>query len=256
MGAAAGVAGPLRETAAFAAMESLPIAAWIAEADPEVIGMSEVADDALRRRAAMELLRRFERHELTDSQVVGWDGLDLGGLCYAGIEKDLRAVLQRRDPDCEDAQEFAIALIRDGKLSAMGNDLADLMMDPTSLLETRQSAGYALRTVGTPAVCARLLPLLKDDLDFDLRGLTLLCNWPGQLSDSDLLAAITPRPERYEGPFGRFLHDLDEKGFDAQGDRLAGLAWAREVACRAPDYVVLLRLMGRIARAALGEVQD
>jgi hypothetical protein len=256
MGAAAGVAGPLRETAAFAAMESAPIAAWIAESDPEVIGMSEVADDALRRRATMELLRKFERHELTDAEVVGWDSLDLAGLCYAGIEGDLRPILLRRGPDCEDAQEFAIALIRDGKLSAMGNDLADLMLDPTAQLGMRQSAGYALRSVGTPAVCARLLPLLQEEVDFDLRGLTLQCNWPHHLSDSDLLTAITPRPERYDGPFARFLHDLDEHGFDAEGDRIAGLAWAREVACRAPDYAVLLRLMGKIARAAMSEIQD
>src|SRR4029077_8333790 len=59
LGAVSGVAGPLRETAAFAAIHSADIARWVAECDPEVIGLSDVADDQLRRRATENLLARF-----------------------------------------------------------------------------------------------------------------------------------------------------------------------------------------------------
>src|SRR6266851_4010710 len=51
-----GVAGPLRETAAFTAIECDKIADWVAEHDPEVIGLSDVVDDTIRRRATLNLL--------------------------------------------------------------------------------------------------------------------------------------------------------------------------------------------------------
>ena len=43
-----GVAGPLRETAAFTAMFSPDVAHWIASRDPDVIGLSDVADPSLQ----------------------------------------------------------------------------------------------------------------------------------------------------------------------------------------------------------------
>ena len=60
----AGVAGPLRETASFAAMFNSDLAAWLAEWDPEVVGLSDVADRELRRRGTLGLLDRFRRGKL------------------------------------------------------------------------------------------------------------------------------------------------------------------------------------------------
>ena len=65
LGWQAGVAGPLRETASFAAMESSDIAEWVADSDPEVVGLSDVADDRLRRQATLNLLSRFRQQKLT-----------------------------------------------------------------------------------------------------------------------------------------------------------------------------------------------
>ena len=53
-----GVAGPLRETAAFTAMFNTDVADWVANRDPEVIALSDVADSS-RRTATQALLTRF-----------------------------------------------------------------------------------------------------------------------------------------------------------------------------------------------------
>ena len=176
----AGVAGPLRETAAFAAIESTAIAEWVTDYDPEVVGMSDVADDALRRRATMRLLEKFRRHELTDVQIIG-DGIALAGFRYPGAEEDLRPVLRERNEGCQDILECAVKLIESWDLRSMSDDLASLVLDSTAPLEARKAAGYALATIGTLAARQKLMPLIEDcpdDLNFDLKGLALRCNWP------------------------------------------------------------------------------
>ena len=113
-----GVAGPLRETAAFAAIESHDVAQWVSETDPEVVGLSDVADDHLRRSATLTLLARSRRHELTDSLVVR-DQLPLAGLNYPGATHDLRPVLRERGDGCEDVLELAIELVESWRLSSL-----------------------------------------------------------------------------------------------------------------------------------------
>jgi hypothetical protein len=253
-----GVAGPLRETAAFAAMESADIAAWITDEDPEVVGLSDVADTSLRRRATLNLLDKFRRHELTDSQT-GRDGIELAGFQYAGAEDDLRPVLRERQDGCQDVIECAVELIESWGLASMSDDLAGLVLDSTAPLQTRKSAGYALAKFGTAAARRRLLPLVRggaDDPDFDLKGLALRCNWPDHLSVPELLAALGPGPRtNYHGAYDGFLHELDYNGFDARGYRLQGLEWARPFARRNREYAWTTNLVRRIAIGSLDELE-
>ena len=91
LGWPAGVAGPLRETAAFAAMANPHVAAWVAETDPEVVGLSDIADASLRKLATLNLLTKLRAHELTDAQL--WrEGLELNGFQYPDAANDLRGV--------------------------------------------------------------------------------------------------------------------------------------------------------------------
>ena len=93
-----GAAGPLRETAAFATMFNPEIAKWLADSDPEVIGLSDVADDNSRRCATLEMLNRFRNGIVTSAEIYR-GGMELGGFQYEGAEADLRPVLQReREP--------------------------------------------------------------------------------------------------------------------------------------------------------------
>lgn len=258
-GTSSGVAGPLRETAAFAAMESADIADWLSDQDPEVVGLSDVADVSLRRHATLNLLGKFRRHELTDSQT--WrDGITLAGFQYPGAECDLRPVLAERQPGCDDVIACAVKLIESWNLSCMSDDLASLMLDPSAPLQNRKAAGYALANLGKPDACQRLLPLIdagSDDPDFELKGLALRCNWPDRLTVPDLLTALVARPRTsFHGAYDWFLHELDHQGFDARGYRLQGLQWARLFARHNHEHGWTTNLVRRIAIGALDEIDS
>ena len=109
--------------------------------DPEIVGLSDVADDELRRRATLRLLERFRAHELTDAQAV-WEQLPVAGLKYSGIENDLRPVLKERADLCEDVLRFTINVIEKCSITSLHDDLADLVLDPSAPL----LGGSRLRT--------------------------------------------------------------------------------------------------------------
>jgi hypothetical protein len=249
----AGVAGPLRETAAFAAVESEEIAEWVAESDPEIIGLSDVANCQLRRHAVFGFLDKFRRHELTDAQVLG-DGLPLAGFQYPGVETDLRPVLRERGGRVNDVLECAVEMIASWKLSSMNDDLAELVLDPEAPMEARKAAGYSLLQMGTTEARHRLKPLILGDPNdslFILKGIALRCNWPENLTLQELLSALTPdADDHYFGAYQAFLHTLDNEHFDAKDDPLAGLAWARQYACDS-DHTSTSRIAKRIAIAAV-----
>jgi hypothetical protein len=259
LGWASGVAGPLRETTAFAAIENLELAAWVSETDPEVIGLSDVADDGLRRRATLGLIERFRRGELTDSQI-DRDAFPLAGLQYFGAEDDLRLALQERGDTCQDALEFVVGLIENWKLSSMGGDLAGLVLDPTALLPPRISAGYVLARSGSREERRRLKPLTagsSEDPNEELRGLALRCNWPEDLTTSELLLSLTPRLNRsFHGAYFGFLVIVDQAEFEATDDRLAGLRWAEQTLASEPRSDPTDRIRRRIAQGALCEITD
>ena len=118
LGWRAGVAGPLREASAFAAIESRELAQWVAETDPEVIGLSDVADDILRRLALLQLMERFRKRAMTDTLLVG-DELRFTGFRYSGVENDLRPVLKERGDGSEDILELVIDLVQNWRLESL-----------------------------------------------------------------------------------------------------------------------------------------
>lgn len=259
LGWRAGIAGPLRETAAFTAMESSAIASWIAEYDPEVIGLSDVADDSLRRHGMLKLLERFRRHELTDAQV-SRDELRLAGFRYPGAEKDLGPVLRERGPDAEDVLECAVELAESWRLQSLSDSLADLALDTTAPMHPRRSAGYALARFGTREARRRLRPLLEyseGDPEYDLKGLALRCLWPDELTVPELFAAMTPRREdAHVGAYDSFFLELDRSGFDAESHLMDGLKWARQHIRQHGNHDPAVRIAKRIAHRAVKELPD
>ena len=254
-----GVAGPLRETASFAAMFNSKVAAWLADQDPEVVGLSDVADRELRRQATLGLLDRFRRGDLTDAQI-DRDGIELRGFHYEDADVDLRPVLRERGDRCDDVLECAISLIESWSLSSMSDDLADLVCDGTAPLQSRVAAGYALLRCGTDAACGQLKQLLPDPADDDrdqLRGIALQCNWPDRLSVRELLDALkVESSSSFHGSYAAFLWKLDHGGFAAAGDVAHGLRWAKTRCSDLGSVDVSHRLATRIAHAALWELDD
>ena len=255
-----GVAGPLRETAAFAAMFATDLAAWLSSRDPEVVGLSDVADDSLRRRATLGLLDRFRNGTMEAGELYR-GAMELRGFQYQGAETDLRPVLlQERGDRCEHVLACAISLIRSWRLSSMSDALADLALDSTAPLHARTSAGYALLKCGDDAARERLKPLVAgrpEDVEDELKGIALQCNWPDRLSTPELFEALTSRRRRsFFGAYVEFLRRLEAEGsFDA-GHVAAGLRWAHGLTSEPSDTDPLHRLCMRIAHAALRGLND
>ena len=258
-GRRSGAAGPLRETAAFAAMFDTDLAKWLSSRDPEVVGLSDVADGALRRQATLGLLDRFRGGTLAAGELYR-GGMELSGFQYDGAETDLRPVLQERGDRCEHVLACAISLIRSWRLSSMSDALADLALDSMAPRHVKVSAGRALSECGTAAACERLKPLvggLPEDEQDELKGIALLCNWPDRLSAPELFDALTPRRQRsFFGAYALFLCKLDVDEFPSAGHVAAGLRWATSLASEPNDTDSLHRLCMRVAHAALRELDD
>lgn len=253
------VAGPLYETAAFAAMESDAIAEWVAAASPEVIGQSDVASEKLRQTATLSLLDRFRNHSLTKAQL-SRGGLDLRGFEYAEAEDDLREVLKERGVGTEDLLACTVALIASWKMSSMSQSLAEFVLDSKAPLQTRIDACYALAAFGTEDSKLQVRDLAfkaPGDGYNQLRGLAIRCNWPANLTVPELLKALEPtRCSSFLGGYEGTLWQLDIEGFAAEGHLPAGLGWARKHVSTYGDSDAGHRLAVRIAHAAVKHLDD
>ncbi|UYV13245.1 MAG: hypothetical protein NCW75_02925 [Phycisphaera sp.] len=254
-----GVVGPLRETAASAAMFSEEIRDWVAETDPEIIGLSDVADDELRRRAFLGLVGQFERHERTDADIM-WRGIALQGLQYAGAAPDIEPLLNRRTEEDEDVLELALEAAKQWGLTELDATLAALALDSTAPYAARVRAARIVGLIGSITAKAALLPLTvdrEDDLRQDIKGEALRCNWPDRLSVSGLLDRLTLRSQdNYSGSYNGFLYELEHEDFSAEGNRLAGLSWCLKAAPLIRDHDTFLALTRNICMAALHELDD
>jgi hypothetical protein len=261
LGAEYGVAGPLRETAAFAASLNKGIADWVVTTDPEVIGLSDLANEGLRRRALLGLLEMCRKHKLTDMQV-SYSDVEYSGFHFAGVEDVLRPVLKsERGSEAEDVLACVLALIRTWRLKALSEELADFVLDPTVPLSLRINAGYVMRELGSKRARKRLLPLAtmtnpgREELD--LKGIALSCVWPSHLSGPELLKTLDPPGERFRvGAYDGFFHTLDRANYRADGHRVEGLRWARKFSHLHGNMSASWRTIQRIAHAALHELSD
>ena len=257
----AGVAGPLRETAAIAASLNRDLAKWIADTDPEVIGLSNVVDDEMRRFAVLGLLQHCRDHRITDMQL-SQGGLLLTGLKYPEAEADVKAALEERGVGTADVLACAIQMVREWRLSALAPDLADIVLDASAPFEARNDAGYVLLDMAPPAETrARLKSLISEEpeeVNDQLKGHALRCNWPDNLTSHELLAALTPPQRRnFFGSYAGFLLDLARTEFDAVDCRVEGLRWAhQQFMSNESDHDTLYKIAQRILHSALHCLED
>lgn len=257
----AGVAGPLRETAAVAASFQSELARWIAFNDPEVIGRSDVAESEQRKLALRGLLKLFRCHQLTDSQLAR-DQLSLDGLKYDGVEEDLRPILQERGDGLKDVYACAIELAESWDMESLSDELAELVLDTSVPFQTRKDAGYTLQRIGSIEAKHRLRPLVfsADDGDDDreeLKGLALRCNWPDNLTEAELLDALnSPRRQSYYGAYEGFLYELAHQEFDAAGTRAKGLRWAESLLKRGHSVSRIDQIATNVVLGVIDSLDD
>ena len=207
-GETSGIAGPLQETAAWAAYGNPEVAAWIAECDPEIVGRSEIADEGLRRQALLRILDKFRNGDITSAQL-HTDEISYFGLRFEGMEKDLSRVLREHTNELIDMQIYAIKLTEKLNLMGLAPDLAKLALDPQIPLPIRTDAAHAIVSIREKQSCDKIKPLcfgVAEDFQDDLKGYALFCNWPGNLSDEELFRALTsPKASSYLGNYKLFL---------------------------------------------------
>jgi len=250
-----GVAGPLRETAAFAASENRELATWIAETDPEVIGLSEVASSELRKIAFDHTIGLFRLHKLTDSQIAR-GSVWLSGLLHDGAVEQLKQILDERGDGLEDVHAFAIAMCETCNLQQLVPQLGNLLRADSIEFMTRTDAGYALCNLASEAAARELATFLRPCSDFEeqeLLGLALRANWPSYVATPQLLELLSDPAEPYHsGAYQGFLHHLELDQFDSADDRVTGLQWAIKALEHGRDSR-LLRLATNIALSSVAD---
>ncbi len=221
-----GVAGPLQETAASAAAFDSKIAEWIAETDPEIIGKSDIGDMEIRRVAARKMLELFRKGKYTSANLYH-DRLSFAGFIYPGASADLRIALEERGDPIDDYHACAIRMVEQFRLDELSNRLADMTLDDNLPVVTRVHAGHALNEMGDEREKHRLKSLVRgcpEDEDDDLKGISLSCNWPDNLSTEELLEALSkPKRNNYVGAYSSFLFRLQMEGFDSGGNLARGV---------------------------------
>lgn len=255
-----GIAGPLRETSAFAASSNDKLAEWLTKYDPEVIGISDIPHSRLRKKALDGFIGLFRKGKYTDAQLHK-DIISLDGFKYSNMEDDLRPLLKERGSNLEDVHAIVIELIEQGKLSKLSDELADMFLDSSVNLGTRKWAGYALSKVGKDSAKYRTKKYIQgsddDNENEDLKGLALRCNWPNNITEVELLNALSkPKRNNYHGAYQGFLWDLDQSKFHAANSLDHGLKWARKIQSRNKWHEALNRIAGRIAFSALDHISD
>lgn len=251
-----GVTGPLRETAAIAANLNSDVASWIADTDPEVIGLSDVVNDEVRRTAARSLLQLCRAGKLADTLFMR-DGIELLGLQYADAESDLRSALVDRGNTAQDVLECAIRMIREWKLVSMSEDLAILALDDSAPFAARKAAGYVVAELAPQDVRGLLKPLVFSENE-EFKGVGLKCNWPDNMSHVELLDVLTTRQnEEFSGSYSGFLWELEDSDFAASECPVTGLQWARDyVGQRSPFEESLNNIAKRIIHSSLDLLDD
>ena len=223
-----GVADPLRETAAAAALFDDDLAREIAVADPEVIGLSDVADDATRRVAMLGLLDAFRGGRVQTREGFGRDA-STAGLRYPGVADDLSAALREPAVGRSDLQEVAISFVGGWGLAEAGDTLADLSLSPETPAALGRHAAFCLSRLDAPAARRRLRPLAltAEEVNADLRGCALACVWPEHLTAEELgEALLLPVSGDDTGFYRGFLSNLAENPLRRSADLIPLLRWA------------------------------
>lgn len=252
-----GVAGPMRETAAFLATMSNDIARWIVECDPEVVGLSELADHGLREAAFGGLLARARGGELTDAAIRR--DVAVNGFRCPGVESMAVAALSERGDAAEHVVELGLSCVEEWDLSGRSRELADLVLDPSAPMRCRSTAGHLLRRLGNADAKARLLPLARGepgDEHHDLIGHAVACNWPERLGARQVLDALGRDRGNVVGSYESMLWHLEERGFCAADDLAAGLLWARGAHSAVGQHDAEHRIAIRIAHEAFGRLDE
>jgi hypothetical protein len=243
----------LHETAAWLAGMDREIFKRIADADPQVLLLGDVAnaDQADRVRLVENLLRHFDEERLIDYD------FDLHeryrNLSHSGLAEQLRSYITDRTKNAM-LRRVAIDIAEACIVSALQNDLAAVALDDTEVIGTRVNAAYAIVKIGDKEARETLMPLARGqagpDPDDELKGCGFRAVWPDSLRAQELFSLLsTPRRESFYGAYAGFLSQ-DLVSHLSSEDLPLALEWVRENVAAHDELSYFGRLASKIINKA------
>lgn len=200
----------LEETAAWICSLRPDVFDEILKTNPLVLLQSDVASfsPAIRARLVDELLKIFSQEKASD-----W-GLNYRRLKHPTLAAQLRPVIKDKKAHYL-ARRFAIDAAEACEMRELQDDLVVIICDAEEPDYVRANAGYALWKVGDAESRNKIKPLAltgaANDKDERVRGIALLCNWPENMTASEVFSSLVRSPhliDSYSLFLGRFTEKL------------------------------------------------
>lgn len=235
------------------------VAAWLASMQPDffraliitepaILLRSDVAAASPEDRSALvgELLRRIDNGELHDFQ----HGFRFRyeRLNHPQLSEQLRAYITDKTKN-RVVRRVAIDIAEANNLTKLAGLLVDVALDVADDIHIRSQAAHAVSTSSEVDARERLRSLLEsdqpEDIYDDLKGYALRALWPGQLSVSELLNALTlPKKDNYFGSYSLFLSELQLPAL-GEADAISVLEWCRNALQEDLKYTSFEKLIPR-----------
>lgn len=235
------------------------VASWVAgmmpsvfqnllDSDPDVLLRGEVA--AGRRGDLVEALLKLHDEERIREDYE--HPPQYRKLCHPRLAEQLRPFIADGSKR-ETVRGIAIDIATDCKLAEVGNDLADVALDPSEPSALRVKAADAVVAVGDEGARARLKPLAKGeagaDTNDELKACGLEATWPGLLTAEELFEVLTPAAPFEVNLYSHFL-SYDLALHLKESDLPAALRWVERQDGRSERYSATDTLVVEIMRLA------
>ncbi len=200
----------LAEVAAWTASLDNQVFDAILERDPIVLLRADNAsqDEARRRKLVQILLSKFDAGDFSDRD---WDIRNrYKNLKHSGISEQLRPYIVDESKN-EEVRRVAMHIAGSCRLVELGDDLVSVVLDESNALDTRMTAGYVVKQIGTADHRGALRSLLDvdpaQDPDGELKGIALQNLWPDCMSTEELFVNLTPFQGNVLGSYKSFVYD-------------------------------------------------
>lgn len=242
------LAPQLHETAAWLASMSPEVFRAIADADPEVLLRSDVANTDVEDKTALvdTLLQLYDEEELLNIGLVPYR--QYRKLEHSELAEQLRPYVVDSGKGIV-ARCVALDIAEACELRSLQGAGAEVALDPDQPFLVRKEAARFVAHVGDSSTRARLKPLAtgdaSNDPDGDLQGWGLEAVWPEHMDAEELFASLTLPNENYLGSYAYFLNqELPERL--RPSDLPVALAWVEDQQRRHDMSYRIAELMDQI----------
>lgn len=232
----------------------------IVKNDPAVLLKSDLSskDDIYKEKLVGKLLNAYERMEILEKAHETIDHFpklahkSLANQLLPFIKNDKREVYVRKIV-------FEIAAMCNQR--DLQDDIVEVIFDDEENLPIKIEAARCILTIGDNDTKKRLTALLsekylKDDVEDQLRGLTLMSLWPENISAQELFAHIQiPKKDNFVGAYHMFLSYNVSEHLNVE-DLPVALEWVTQQDDRCQFYPAVEKLADSIMRKAWYNINE